>query len=106
MESARLVTTPVQLFYWLDRGNVVMADARLFQVMFWRSREAYHMAIQPRFVPGLEIITPEHRDVEHMFEMWCRKIKFFVRPGTAVETSPACRWKKIIGRLWWKLMGL
>ncbi|MGB9858479.1 MAG: hypothetical protein ACPLQP_00925 [Moorellaceae bacterium] len=100
-----LVTTPVQLFYWLDRGEVVMADLRLFRILFWYSREGYHMAIQPGFAPGLEAVTPERRDVEDMFGFWSRRAKLFVYPGTLVGSAPAPWWKKIIGRLFWKLMG-
>lgn len=106
MEDMFLVTTPVQLFYWLDRGEVVMADVRLYKVLFWRSQEGYHLAIQPGFAPGLEAVTPERRDVEKMFGFWSIKAKFFVYPGTLVGCVPAPWWKKILGWLWWKLMGV
>jgi len=100
------VTTPVQLLYWLDRGEVVVADVRLFKVLFWRSSEGYHMAVQPEFATGLEAVTRERRNVEDMFEFWSCRAKFYVYLGAVVGSMPAPRWKKIIGRLWWKLMGV
>ncbi|SMB96800.1 hypothetical protein SAMN00808754_1657 [Thermanaeromonas toyohensis ToBE] len=101
-----LVTTPVQLFYWLDRGEVVMADAPLFKVLFWRSQGRYHMVVQPGFATALEVTTPERRDVERMFKFWSDRVEFFVSLGARVGSEPAPWWKKAVGRLWWKLMGV
>ncbi|SMB96178.1 hypothetical protein SAMN00808754_1417 [Thermanaeromonas toyohensis ToBE] len=96
------VTTPVQLLYHLNRGEVV---AWRFEggEAFLRSVpcEGYCVILQPRFGEGEEFCIEDARKVATMFEeLRKRGVSFWVSPGAKLFTRGISWWERLLAKLW------
>ncbi|WP_338835837.1 hypothetical protein [Neomoorella thermoacetica] len=102
------ITTPTQLFYHLDRGEVVAFLIEDGEAFLQRVPEGwYRIILQPRLSSGLEFRQDKKEAVQALFEELRGKgISFWVFPGSELKRVDASWWKRAVGRVLCRAWGL
>jgi hypothetical protein len=102
------ITTPTQLFYHLDRGEVAVFPLDDGVAFLQRVPEGwYRIILQPRFSSGLEFRQDKKEMVQALFEgLRGKGISFWVFPGSELKRVDAPWWKRAVGKVLCRIWGM
>ena len=96
------VTTVAQLFYHLERGEVVgwrFEGGEAF--LRYLPGEGYRVVLQPKFGAGEEFQVGDRCKVAALFEdLAARGVAFWVCPGAGLGERGVPWWERLLGRIW------